>query len=128
MFGPEGFGGIGGGDGEITVLGGAKVAVIARWSIRRVGTNPADATHPQPYPRLRFRAQFSWKNDTLMNMCRKGEMKGRVRVFMLTKNGREQVDVVNWDEWIIDGDGALELTNVMHFDTEPLGIVRGSKA
>jgi hypothetical protein len=122
MFGPDGYGGIAGRDGEITVVGGAKAAVIARWSIRRVGSNPDGK------PRLRFRAHFSWKQDTLMSMCAKGQMKGRVRVFMQTNKGKEQVDVVNWDEWKLDEDGALTLENIMHFDTAPLGVSRGSKA
>ena len=98
------------------------MAVIARWSIRRVGTNPGNK------PRLTFIAHFSWMSPVLMKMCQRGELRGRVRVFMLGKNGREQIDVVNWDEWIVNEDGRLELTNVMHFDTEPLGISRGSKA
>lgn len=122
IFGPEGFGGIKGTDGEITVLGGAKVAVIARWTIRRTGTNPDGK------PRLTFRAWFSWRNDTLMKMCSRGEMKARVRVFMLGIKGKEQIDVVNWDEWIVNEDGMLTLENALHFDTAPLGIMRGSKA
>lgn len=123
MLGPDGYGGLAGQDGEITAAGGAKVAVIARWSIRRSGSNP-DGT-----PKLRFRAHFSWKSDVLLKMCSRGEMRGRVRVFMLGKGRvKEQVDVVNWDEWIVDEDGALTLENIMHFDTEPLGISRGSKA
>ncbi len=122
MFGPDGFGGIRGTDGEITVMGGSKAAIIARWTIRRTGTNPGDK------PRLTFRAWFSWKSDTLMAMCQRGELKGRVRVFMLGKNGREQIDVVNWDTWEMNPDGMLVLDNVLHFDTEPLGIMRGSKA
>jgi hypothetical protein len=116
IFGPEGFGGIAGREGEITALGGAKVAIIVKWSIRRSGNNPDGR------PRLRFRAWFSWKSDVLMRMCSKGELKARIRVFMMTKKGREQVDVVNWDEWKVDEDGALTLENVLHFDTEPLGI------
>jgi hypothetical protein len=122
IFGPEGFGGIKGSDGQITVMGGAVAATIARWSIRRVGTNPDGS------PRLRFRAHFSWRNDVLMKMCGRGELIGRVRVFMLGTKGKEQIDVVNWDEWIVDEDGALTLENVLHFDTAPLGITRGSKA
>lgn len=122
MFGPEGFGGMRGTEGEITGIGGAKVAIIARWSIRRTGTNPDGR------PRLTFRAHFSWRNDVLLRMCSRGEMKGRVRVFMLGREGREQVDVVNWDEWIINEDGMLTLENVLHFDTEAMGVARGSKA
>ena len=53
-------------------------------------------------------------------MCQKGQLKGRVTVFMQTVKGKEQVDVVNWDEWIVDPDGALTLTNVLHFGVEPL--------
>jgi len=116
MFGPEGFGGIAGQEGEITALGGAKVAIIAKWSIRRTGTNPGNR------PRLRFRAWFSWKSDVLLKMCSRGELKARIRVFMLTKKGREQVDVVNWDDWAVNEDGVLTLENVLHFETEPLGI------
>ena len=121
MFGPDGVGGIRGTDGEITAMGGAKCAIIASWTIRRSGTNPDGK------PRLRFKAQFSWRNDTLMRMCAKGELKGRIRVFMMGKNGREQIDVVNWDEWK-DESGVLTLENVLHFDTEPLGITRGNKS
>ncbi len=122
MFGPDGFGGIRGYDGEITATGGAKVAVISHWTIRRVGTQPDGK------PKLRFRAQFSWKSDVLMRMCERGEMKGRVKVFMKTPSaGEQQIDVVNWDEWRVDEGGVLNLENVLHFDTEPLGVVRGSK-
>lgn len=121
MFGPDGFGGMRGHDGEITATGGAKVAVISHWTIRRVGTNPDGK------PRLRFRAQFSWKSDVLMRMCERGEMKGRVKVFMSTASkGNQQVDIVNWDEWKTEESGILVLENVMHFDTEPLGIVRSA--
>lgn len=120
MLGPEGFGGLHGDTGQITAIGGAKVAIIARWSIRRVGTNPPTPLNPQPTPRLRFRAHFSWKNDVLMSMCQKGQLKGRVTVFMQTVKGKEQVDIVNWDEWRVDADGALTLENVMHFGVEPL--------
>jgi len=119
MFGPEGYGGIRGAEGQITAMGGAVVAQIAMWSIRRVGTNPDGK------PRLRFRAHFSWRNDVLLAMCTRGELKGRVRVFMNGKKGKEQIDVVNWDEWIVDVDHALTLENVLYFDTEPLGITKG---
>lgn len=121
MFGPDGFGGIAGKDGQITAMGGAVVAQIAKWSIRRTGTNPDGK------PRLRFSAWFSWRNDVLLKMCGRGELKGRIRVFMQTTKGKEQVDVVNWDEWRLDEDNVLRLENVLHFDTEPLGITRGMK-
>lgn len=119
MLGPDGFGGLRGDAGEITVIGGAAAAKIARWTIRRVGTNPDGK------PRLRFLAHFSWKQDSLMAMCGSGELKARVCVFLKTPSaGQQQVDVVNWDSWEINEDGRLQLDNVMHFDTEPLGIAR----
>lgn len=114
MFGPEGFGGVRGTDGEITGMGAAKVAIIARWTLRRSGTNKDGS------PQLRFRAWFSWRNDTLMAMCQKGIMKGRVRVFMLGKNGREQIDIVAWDEWHLNEDGMLVLENIHAMDTAPI--------
>lgn len=111
-----------GDSGEITALGGVQVAIIARWTIRRIGSNPDGS------PRLRFIANFSWKNDVLMKMCGRGEMKGRVRVFMQTPSaGKQQVDVVNWDSWEVNEDGRLTLDNVMHFDTEPLGIAKSTR-
>jgi len=114
MFGPEGFGGIRGDAGEITALGGAKVAIIARWQIRREGTR-SDGK-----PMLTFKAWFSWKQDALMKMCQRGDLKGRVRVQMKTKVGLENVDVVHWDEWQLNDDGMLTLRNIVHFDTQPI--------
>lgn len=114
IFGPEGFGGVRGGDGEITGVGGAKVAIIARWNLRRAGTR-SDGR-----PELRFRAWFSWRNDTLMGMCQKGIMKGRVRVFMMGKDGREQIDIVSWAQWELNPDGMLTLEDVISMDTAPL--------
>lgn len=55
-------------------------------------------------------------------MCQDGKLKGRVKVYMKTVKGKEQVDVVNWDSWIVDADGALTLDNVLYFDTEPMGL------
>lgn len=114
MFGPEGMGGIAGTDGYITAAAGSKVAIMARWQIRRTGSNPDGK------PRLQFRAWFSWKQDALMNMISKGQLKGRVRVQMRGKNGPEDIDVVQWDEWKMNEDGALVLENILHFDTKPI--------
>lgn len=114
MFGPEGYGGIRGQDGDITAVGGALVAKIAHWTIRRSGT------HRDGTPELRFRAHFSWRNEVLMKMCQNGTMKGRVRVYMHTTKGNEQVDVVNWHEWRVDEDGVLILEDILHFDTAPI--------
>lgn len=120
MFGPEGYGGIKGDAGQVTVAGGAVAAVIARWQIRRVGSRPDDRTRPI----LQFRAWFSWKQDALMRMCANGTMKGRVRVFKKGRQGEpdEQIDVVQWAEWRVGEDGDLILEDVLHFDTSPLAI------
>ncbi len=114
MFGPDGFGGIHGDAGTITAAAGQTVGIIARWSIRRSGSNPDGK------PRLRFRAHFSWKQDALMSMISRGQLKGRVRVQMKTVKGLENIDIVQWDEWKLDEDGALTLENILHFDTQPL--------
>lgn len=115
MFGPEGFGGIAGKEGEVTALGGAKVAIIARWQVRRSGS------HPDGSPQLRFRAWFAWRNDVLLNMCANGTMKGRVRLFMNSESkGKEQIDIVSWSEWKTNDDGMLTLEDITAFDTAPL--------
>ena len=120
MFGPEGYGGIRGTDGYITAAAGAKVATMSRWSIRRSGTNPDGS------PQLRFRANFSWKQDGLMAMCGRGDLKARIRLQMRTeRHGIQEIDVVNWDQWQMNEDGMLTLENVLHFDTKDVGqIVR----
>lgn len=113
MFQPGGMGGIQGDAGKIEAAAGAVVAVINRWSIR------ASGSYPDGRPRLRFKAQFSWKQDSLMAMIQRGEMKGRVRVQFRTKLGLEDVDVVSWSEWRLE-DNVLTLEDVLHFDTKPI--------
>ena len=109
MFGPEGFGAIQGDAGEITVAG-AKAAIIKLWNIRRSGTKP------DGMPRLRFRAQFSWLNETLFNLKMAGlPVRKRVVVQMKTKHGIENVDIVDWEESHLDG-GVLTLEGVTHFE------------
>jgi hypothetical protein len=114
VFGPEGFGGIAGTDGYITAAGGAKIAIMARWQIRRSGS------YPDGRPRLRFNSWFAWKQDGLMAMCGRGELKGRVRLQMRGKDGPENIDIVQWDEWRLNEDGMLTLENILHFDTQPI--------
>lgn len=115
MFGPDGFGRIMGPDGEITGLGGAKIAIIARWTITRSGV------YPDGRPKLRFRAWFSWQQPMLMKMCQNGTIKGRVRVFINSPSkGKEQIDIVEWDQWKVNEDGMLELENISAFDTAPI--------
>lgn len=47
-------------------------------------------------------------------------MKGRIRVFMMGKAGREQIDIVNWAQWELNPDGMLTLEDVGSMDTAPL--------
>lgn len=47
-------------------------------------------------------------------------MKGRVRVFMLSSKGKEQIDIVEWAEWRVNDDGMLELDDITAFDTAPM--------
>lgn len=115
MFGPEGFGGIRGTDGYITAAADSKVAIMARWQIRRSGTNPDGS------PRLRFKAWFSWKQDGLMAMCGRGDLKARIRLQMRNSAGVQEIDLVNWDQWQVNEDGMLTLENVLHFETKSVG-------
>lgn len=109
MLGPDGFGVIQGDTGSITVAG-AKAAIINRWNIRRVGTKPDGK------PKLQFKAQFSWINETLMNLKQHGQpMKKRVVVQMKTKYGVENVDILDWQESKLEG-GVLILTDIAHFE------------
>lgn len=107
MFGPHSASdeavGIRGDAGYITVAAGAKAGIIRMWNIKRSGTNP-DGT-----PRLRFRAQFQWMNDVLMGM----KLQKRVVVQMRTKEGYENIDILGWDEWRLEG-GVLTLENILH--------------
>lgn len=110
MLGPDGFGAVHGDAGFVTVAGGAKAGIIKTWNITRSGTNP-DKT-----PRLRFKAQFSWLNETLMNIKIGGQpVKKRVVVQMRTKRGMENVDILAWDESRLEG-GVLVLENITHVE------------
>ena len=90
--------------GFVTVAAGAKAGIISKWNITQAGL------YPDGKPRLRFRAQFSYINDVLMNM--KG-MKKRVIVQMRTNSGVENVDVLDWAESRFEG-GVLTLEDVLY--------------
>lgn len=90
--------------GFVTVAAGAKAGIISRWKMEKAGLKPDGK------PRLRFRAQFSWTSETLMNM--KG-MKKRIVVQMRTKNGVENVDILDWSEARFEGN-VLTLEDVMY--------------
>jgi hypothetical protein len=92
--------------GFVTVAAGAKAGIINRWNIQQAGT------YPDGKPRLRFRCQFQYVNDVLMNL--KG-MKKRVQVQMRTKYGVETVDIIDWSEARYEG-GVLTLEDVLYFE------------
>jgi hypothetical protein len=97
-----------GDSGFITAAAGAKVAIISRWNVMRSGAKPDGS------PRLRFRAQFSYLNDTLMSLKVNGlPLQKRVVVQMRTKRGVENVDILGWEEWRLEG-GVLTLEDVFH--------------
>jgi hypothetical protein len=94
--------------GYITAAGGAKVAIISKWVVAPSGVK-SDGK-----PRLRFKAQFSWMNETLMNLKLNGmPMKKRIVVQMKTKYGPENVDILGWQEWRFEG-GVLILEDLDH--------------
>lgn len=92
-------------DGFITAAAGAKVGIFNRWRIEHSGQKP-DGT-----PRHRFRAQFSWVNEPLMNMVTSGKLRGRVILQMMTKKGRENIDILGWAEWRLEN-GVLTLEDI----------------
>ena len=110
MLGPHGGQGavIQGDAGYITAAAGAKVAIISRWNIRRSGTNPDGS------PILRFKAQFSWVNDTLMNLKHNGVPLQKRVVVELThpREGHQRFDILGWKEWRYEG-GVLTLEDIM---------------
>lgn len=114
MLGPQGGQGavIRGDSGFVTAQAGAKVAIISRWNIRRAGSNPDGS------PILRFRAQFTYVNDTLMNLKIGGTpLKKRV-VVQMKREGHpvESIDILYWDEWRYEG-GILTLENIRHAES-----------
>ena len=106
---PGQFGLIRGDAGYITAAAGAKVGIISKWVLTPKRMKP-DGT-----PEMQFRAQFSWKNDALMNMVARGTLIGRVVVQMKTKYGLENVDVLAWQDWRMEG-GVLTLEDVLHYE------------
>jgi hypothetical protein len=111
MLGPQGgsFAVIQGDAGYITAAAGAKVAIISRWNIRRSGTKSDGLT-----PVLRFRAQFSWVNDTLMNLKHNGlPLQKRVVIEGNFKSGPKRIDILGWSEWRYEG-GILTLEDILH--------------
>jgi len=109
MLGPQGgsMAVIQGNAGYITAAAGAKVAIIKKWNIRRSGT------HVDGTPQLRFRALFSWVNDTMMALKHNGiPLQKRVVLEMQTVKGHERVDILGWKEWRYEG-GILTLEDIM---------------
>ena len=107
---PGQFGKISGDAGYITASAGARVGIISKWVII------PGRMKPEGTPELQFKAQFSWKNDVLMNMVGRGALKGRVVVQMRNKyNKIEETDILNWSEWRFEG-GILYLSDVLYFE------------
>lgn len=115
MLGPHGGQGavIRGDSGYITAQAGTKVAHISRWNIRRSGTIPGTDR-----PILRFRAQFDYVNETLMNLKLHGQpLRKRVIVEMKREgHPKESIDILGWDEWRYEG-GILTLENVLYTES-----------
>lgn len=96
--------------GYITAAAGAKVGIISKWVIAPVRMKDDGK------PELQFKAQFSWKNDALMAMLARGTLKGRVVVQVNSmRKGREDIDIVQWQQWRMDG-GVLILDDILHFE------------
>lgn len=110
---PGQFAEIRGDAGQVLASAGAKVGIISRWKVEPVRMK-ADGT-----PELQFKAQFSWRNDVLMNMLSRGTLKGRVQVTFRSKRGNETIDIVAWDQWRMEG-GVLTLDNVTYFESAKL--------
>lgn len=115
MLGPQGGSSavIQGDAGYITAAAGAKVAIISRWNIRRSGTKPDGIS-----PVLRFKAQFSWVNDTLMNLKHNGiPLQKRVVIEMKTeRHGYERIDILGWSEWRYEGN-VLTLEDIIQTES-----------
>lgn len=92
-------------DGYISA-GGAKVAIFNRWVIKK-GVGVTD----DGSPRFNFKGQFSWHNAVMLAMVTKGTLRGRVILQMMTTKGRENVDILGWEEWRLE-DGVLHLTGI----------------
>ena len=101
---PGQFGVIRGDTGTIKV-GPGTGGIIKSWVVKPVGTKP-DGT-----PRLQFKCQFSWMSEAILNL----NMAKRVQVQVQTKYGQENIDILAWDDWRLDG-GVLTLENILHFE------------
>ena len=94
-----------GDSGYVGAAGGAKVAIFNRWVIRYSGQNP-DGT-----PRHRFKAYCSWTSDVLLAMVGRGQLKPRVILQGKFKEGKQNIDILGWDEWHF-ADNVLTLENI----------------
>jgi hypothetical protein len=97
------------GDAGNVFAGGGVVGIISKWAILPVRMK-VDGK-----PELQFKAQFSWKNDVLLGMISKGIVRPRVQVRIRSKVGLENIDIVQWQQWRMDG-GILYLDDIVHFE------------
>jgi hypothetical protein len=94
--------------GKVTVAAGAVAGIISKWVIVPTGQ------YPDGRPILQLKAQFSWVNETLMNLKIRGlPVQKRVQLQMKTKNGIETVDILGWQEWRYEK-GLLILEHIAH--------------
>jgi hypothetical protein len=119
MLGPHGgLGAVIKGDSGYITAAGAKAAVISRWNIRRSGSRPDGS------PILRFRAQFEYVNDVLMNLKQNGVPLPKRVVVQMQRNDPatmrklpvESIDILGWEEWKYE-DGILTLENILRSES-----------
>lgn len=92
----------------MTVAAGAVAGIISKWVVVPTGQRQDGS------PILQFKAQFSWLNETLMNLKIRGvPVPKRVVVDMRTKNGVESIDILGWSEWKFEH-GVLVLEDIKH--------------
>lgn len=102
------------GDSGAVFAGGGKIGVISKWNVQPVRQKPDGTTE------LRFKAQFSWKNDVTMSMVGRGIIKGRATVQLRNIHNKiEDIDVLAWSEWRLDGN-ILTLEDVTYFENRKL--------
>lgn len=108
------FSNISGDSGFISAAAGAKVGVISKWNIMPVRQKSDGTTE------LRFKAQFSWRSNTLMNMIGRGALKARATVQLRNIHNKiEDIDILAWQEWRFEGN-ILTLEDVTYFENRKL--------
>lgn len=87
------------GDAGYVTAANSKIAIIDRWWITRSGVRDGK-------PVLRFRAVFSWGNNTLMSM----KIRKSVYVQMRTPKGVETLAIPAWADWRFEAGPPPQIT------------------